>query len=310
MTLNVDPLAMTPTLVAMLHVDAGESGTFEFPGADEPFTYGAGAVVTLLAVTIEFDLPAVTVSDQMVAADGLVRVDSIYVADPGWVAVHEDLEGVRGALLGHVYVDAGLHESVLVPIPWREASPYLMAVLVNDAGRAQRLDYPGADEPVLINGDPVVQSFHVTFPPDVFILDQPVVDGQIVIERVVSDGPGWVVVHFDEEGDLGLIIGFSPLQDGVNEQIVVPLVETAVTDPMYVMLHRDTGDIGEFDFPRDDPQLTYNDIVIDPIPFSISPGNILIRPTSSCRISRRRDDLSDRPPGDRRPGGLGGHPQR
>lgn len=274
-TVTVEPLDVTTTLLAELYVDAGAPGEFEFPRPDEQLRNGETPVAAEFAATIEFTLPTLTVTDQVMAEDGVVHVDSVYTAVPSWLAIHSDDNGEPGAMLGFVYLDAGLHEDVVVPIPWHEASPYLLAALYADNGRAKRLDFPGEDQPILVNGEAVTLPFHVIFPPDVFILDQPVVNGEIVVERVVSDGPGWIVIHYDDNGEPGLIIGFAPLVDGVNEEVHVPLVETAVTDPLYIMLHQDTGTLGEFEFPRADPQVTYNDIVMTPISFGISPGNIL-----------------------------------
>ncbi|MCA9957546.1 MAG: hypothetical protein KC443_00845 [Anaerolineales bacterium] len=275
LAVTIDPLQATDTLVAELYTDAGTTGELEIPDTDEPLLVNGTPVAQSFAITIEFARPTLTVADQVIAEDGIVLVESVYTAVPGWLAIHADEAGEAGEVLGHTYINAGLHENVAISIPWREAPPYLLAVLYADEGEAQRFDYPDGDAPQLVNNAPVAASFHVTFPPDVFVLDQPVVNGEIVVERVVSNGPGWVVIHYEDNDELGLIIGFAPLVDGVNEQVHVPIVETAVTDPLYIMLHQDTGDIGEFNFPREDPQVTYNDIVMTPIPFGINPGNIL-----------------------------------
>lgn len=275
LSLTIDPLDASPTLLAMLHIDAGAADEFEFPGPDAPWEQGGEAVAVPFAVEIQFERPALTVFDQEVTEEGVVRVDSVYAAEAGWLAIHEAADGAPGVMLGHVYLEAGLHEDVPIGVPWRETPPDLLAVLYADAGRPQRLDFPGEDEPVIVNGDMVAQAFRVTLPPDVFVLDQPLVNGGIVVERVVSNGPGWLVVHFDDDGELGLIIGFAPLVDGVNEVVTVPLVETAVTDQLFIMLHADEEPLGEFGFPRSDPQRVYNGRIMDPVPFRINPGNVL-----------------------------------
>ncbi len=275
LSLTIDPLDASPTLVAMLHMDAGAADEFEFPGPDVPWEQAGDVVSAPFAIEIEFARPAVTVSDQEVTEEGVVRVDSVYAAEAGWLAIHANDEGEPGAMLGHVYLEAGLHEDVPIAVPWREAPPNLLVVLYADGGRPQRLDFSGEDAPVQVNGELVAQAFRVTLPPDIFVLDQPFVNGEIVVERVVSDGPGWLVVHYDDEGELGLIIGFAPLVDGVNEVVSVQLVETAVTDQLYIMLHTDEEPLGEFGFPRSDPQRVYNGRTMDPVPFRINPGNVL-----------------------------------
>lgn len=277
-TVTIDPLLATDTLVAILHQDAGEADVFEYPGADEPMRRAETAVAVPFGVAIEFSLPTVDVSDQLVEEDGLVRVASAYAPEPAWLAVHGAAEGETGELLGHVYLEPGLHEDIPVSIPWRRAPLDLRAVLYNDAARPERFDYPQGDPPFRVEEEPVAADFRATFPPDAFILDQPFVDEEIVIERVVSDGPGWAAVHAADEEDgseLGLIIGFAPLQDGVNELVSAPVVETAVTEQMFLMLHRDEEPLGEFDFPAGDPQVTFQGQLMEPIPFRINPGNAL-----------------------------------
>lgn len=274
-TITIAPAAATETILVELYRDNGVPGALEIPDPDEPVYSGDEIVAVTMRITIEFAMPAIIVADQIVADDGVVYVDSVYTAVPGWLAVHSDEAGTTGALWGYVYLDAGLHENVPVSIPWREAPPYLLAVLYADNGRPQRFDYPDDDLSVRVNDEPVALPFHATFPPDIFVHDQPVVNGQIIIERVVSYGPGWVVVQYNDNGAPGLIIGFAPLVDGVNEQVVVQVVETAVTNPLHLMLHRDTGDIGRFNYPREDPQVTYNNFLMAPILMGTAPGNIL-----------------------------------
>lgn len=272
---KVDPLQATHTLVASLHQDMGRNGTFEFPGADELMVVQGTAVSTTFAVTLAFDLATLTVADQAVAEDGLVHINTVYATVPGWLAVHADESAQPGELLAFTYIPTGLSENVTIAIPWRMAPPDLWVVLYADNGTAQRFEFAAADTAILVNETPLQQPFHVTFPPNVLVYDQAVTNGEVVITRVISQGPGWVTIQYDDNGQPGLIIGFAPLTDGVNEWVRVPVVEPAVTDLLYIMLHQDTGDIGEFDFPREDPQVLYNDRVIDPISFHTNPGNSL-----------------------------------
>ncbi|MBK9613796.1 hypothetical protein [Candidatus Amarobacter glycogenicus] len=72
------------------------------------------------------------------------------------------------------------------------------------------------------------------------MLDQPVIGGTITVERVISNGPGWLVVYQDEGGSPGLIIGSAPLVDGLNEQVPVSVRESGVTPQLFIFLHEDT----------------------------------------------------------------------
>jgi hypothetical protein len=271
---QIDPLEATDTLVAMLHVDAGEVGTYEFPGADEPLSNANGPVMSQFTINHQFALPEIDVTNQTIAEDGRLLIDSVNSMTAGWVLVYADEAGSLGSLLGLARVEAGLNEAVAVQIPWREATTQLHALLVADNGRPSLYD-PDEDLPILVSGNPVMASFEVGLPVDMFILDQPVVNSQVVIERVTMSEPGWVVIHPDEDGQPGLIIGFAILEAGVNEEVAVDLLVDTVTPQMYAKLHEDSNIAGEFDFPTGDLPLQVNGRAIPAEPFHTDTGNYL-----------------------------------
>ncbi len=280
LTLTLDPYDATPTLWVLLYPEA-----IEFMPIDLAQPWQQQGVLTAVSFTVQvqFTLPALNIANQAVLEDGLVRAHSVFLTAPGWLALHASKDGAPGALLGYVYLEAGLHENVPVSIPWREAPLELLAVLYEDGARPQRLDLPG-DAPVRVNGEMLMRPFRISLPPDVLVYEQPIVNRQVVIERVVSDGPGWLAVHNENNGTMGLLIGRAPLVDGVNEGVVVTLSETPPTDRLFIMLHRDEEPIGQFNFPRTDPRLEYNGRVIDPIPFRVAPGNTLFTQDQSLQV--------------------------
>lgn len=273
----VDPVLATPTLAAILHVDQGEPESFEFPdGPDIPLLYESAQIATTFVPEFQLSTPIITISNQEVLEDGLIRVDSVLAQEAGWLVLHADDKGQLGPYLGSTPIMPGLNESLQVHIPWRQGTTTLHAVIYEDHAREHRLDIPGEDTPKLINGTPVVKTFNVSYPPDLFVLDQPVIEGKFKVERVVSNGPGWLVVYFDNEGEPGLIIGYAPLADGVNEDIEVEIVETAVTNPLHLRLHEDSEPGDDFDFPRVDPPVVYDGRQLRPFQMNSDPGNYLI----------------------------------
>lgn len=255
-TVSVDPKLATETLYARLHLDAGAEGVFEYPGEDEPY---ADVPETTFAVTLQLPRPVVEAAEQNVGEDNVATVARAELLEPGWVAIHADDNGQAGAVIGGVRLEPGTHENVPVTIDRRYATPTLHAVLHEDDGEVGVLEFPASDPPLLINGQPVIASFPAHYPPDILVYDQPFLDGAIVIERVISEGPGWVAIYSDQEGQPGLIIGFSPLEAGLNEAIRVDLIESAVTDQLYARLHQDTTPGDEFDFPGNDPVVRYEE---------------------------------------------------
>lgn len=275
-TVTIDPLQATPRLSAMLHQDAGEIGTYEFPGPDAPWLEDGKAVAGSFEVDIRVARPEISLADQEVLDDGLLQVDAVYAINPGWLLIHNDDDGAVGDLLGFAPIDTGFNENITVAIQWREATPTLHALLYEDRERMGKLDYPEGDLPVIVNGQPVIADCHVTLPPDIFVLDQPVIDGKIVIERVVSDGPGWLVIYYDDGGLPALIIGSAPLTDGLNGQIEVEVSESAVTDQLHIQIHDDLEPVGEFDIPGSDLPRMYHGRLPATTTFLTNSGNYLI----------------------------------
>ncbi|MEZ4592192.1 MAG: hypothetical protein R3D55_13775 [Chloroflexota bacterium] len=277
LTLTIDPQLATPNLVALLHSDLGEADEFEFPdGPDEPLLWESAQIATTFALDFQLSEPVVVVSDQPVREDGLVQIDNVQLPQNGWLAIHAEENGRAAELLGVVPLTAGRHEDVIVTIPWREGTPTLYAALYADNGEPLHFDYQAEDEPLLAEGEPVVIAFATTYPIDIFVLDQPLVDGAFEVERVISNGPGWLVAYFDDEGEPGLIIGSAPLADGLNERLMVQVLASAATPIIHLRLHEDTEPGDDFDFPRVDQPILYEDRLPSTITFSLTPGNYLI----------------------------------
>ncbi|NPV08128.1 MAG: hypothetical protein HPY83_09215 [Anaerolineae bacterium] len=107
--------------------------------------------------------------------------------------------------------------------------------------------------------------------PSVTVVDQPIVDGTVTVASVVSDGPGWIVIHRQEGDSFGALIGFAPVQDGENTDVVVEIDVAQATETLYAMLHADTGTEGQFEFPGGDPPVTVDGQIVSP-PFRVTGG--------------------------------------
>ncbi len=268
-TLTIDPLTAPEEITAALYADAEPLGSFDLQ-TDPPLTYQGEIVSNLFAVTVTATLPGIVVSDQRVAADGWVRIDEVTAAAPGFVAVY----GVNEQMLGFAPVPAGRQQDIAVRIDWRQAVPDLLVTLHEDAGTLTR--FQSDDPPVLVSGQPVSAGFRVELPLDVYVFDQPVINDQIVIERVVSNGPGWAVVYTNVADQPGNIIGFAPLADGLNQRVAVSIPANAVTAILYIRLHADTEQPGTFDFPAADPAVAEVDGHLPLFSFRVDQGNYLL----------------------------------
>jgi hypothetical protein len=51
---------------------------------------------------------------------------------------------------------------------------------------------------------------------------------RVVVDRVVSEGAGWIVIHEDDGGSLGDVVGQSGVSDGESTDVAVTLTRDAV----------------------------------------------------------------------------------
>ena len=150
------------TVWAMLHVDRGTRGTYEFPGPDAPMRDRDGMIVMKPFVIEAPDLQSVVAEDQSIN-EGELIVRETWSNKPGWIVIHEDNgngipkndEGVGRAFVfsGHT---TGITVKLSGPI---EPGIKLWAVLHADDTPIGSWDYPDADLPIEQNGTFVGDSF-------------------------------------------------------------------------------------------------------------------------------------------------------
>ncbi len=75
---------------------------------------------------------------------------------------------------------------------------------------------------------------------------------ELVVDRVLSPGEAWLVVHLDDDGKPGMRVGLQHIPAGESLDVAVAL-EDVTGDTLIVAVHADRGTTGEFDFSMDDP---------------------------------------------------------
>jgi uncharacterized cupredoxin-like copper-binding protein len=71
---------------------------------------------------------------------------------------------------------------------------------------------------------------------------------QLFFGQVLIDQPGWLVIHADQDGQPGEVIGYSALSEGLNRGVTVEVDPSAANTTVWAMLHYDTGAEGEYEF--------------------------------------------------------------
>ncbi len=100
--------------------------------------------------------------------------------------------------------------------------------------------------------------------PSVTVSDQPITNDTVTVDKVVSNGPGWIAIHADKNGAPGPVLGYSAVKDGENDNVVVKLATEGRTPTLYAMLHTDVGVVGTYEFPGPDIPVTVNGAVVTP----------------------------------------------
>ena len=283
----LDTQSATHTLFAMLHQDTGEVGVYEFgtvDGADGPVAVDGNVV------TPAFNTILVHANDQFVE-DGTVTIDTVVAEVSGWLVVHSGDAESFGAVVGATLVDAGTNTDVVVEVT--DPTPVLWPMLHVDTGAEGEYEFgtvDGADGPVVV--DEEVATFPIWTVPTMTVADQIVVHGDnytgemmegmaptVHAASVLSEGPGFLVIHADADGSPGPVLGFAPVANGTNLDVAVELSTDGLTPVLWPMLHVDTGAEGEYEFGAvegaDGPVLVDDAVVTYPISAAPSYGNLL-----------------------------------
>jgi plastocyanin len=106
------------------------------------------------------DEARINASDQNIEF-AAVLIDEVVIPVDGWIAIHTDENGEPGEVVGVEALEAGRYTVVEVGIDTATATELLHAMLHIDNGEPGEFEYPGPDEPITIEGEPVMDSFRV-----------------------------------------------------------------------------------------------------------------------------------------------------
>lgn len=264
-----DISSMTPVLYAMLHEDTGEVGVYEFgtvDGADMPVMQDDAPVAPA------FNVEVLHAHAQFV--DGSVSLDAV-VDSPAIAVIHDETDGTFGGILGAIFIEAGTHAGVEVPVEGMVTSR-VWPMLHEDNGVVGEYEGLEIDPPIVLNGK--VATGPINTVESVGMGSQIAVHGDnyagmmmddmgtaVTATYVLSDGPGIFVIHADNEGAPGDILGATFVEDGYNSNVEVAL-EGMITSTVWAMLHDDNGVVGEYEgLEIDGPTMVDGNVVTFPV---------------------------------------------
>ncbi|MCD2203576.1 DUF7282 domain-containing protein [Halobacterium sp. KA-6] len=257
-TVHLDePLSEDDTLVAMPHMDTDGDRVYEFvsgnAAVDGPYTADGGAVVAAANVTAS---ATVSMSDQPTDGNSVV-VDRVELAEPGFVAVHNDslLDGdALGSVVGHsAYLSAGVHENVRVELDESVGNETVIPMPHVDSDGDETYDFVtsegSADGPFTdMNGEAVLDTAMVTQSntASVSAMNQTTGGHAATVDSVFLPDGGFVTVHdgsVTEGAVFDSIRGTSTyLEPGLHQNVRVSLDDPYTEDGTLVpMAHMDTN---------------------------------------------------------------------
>lgn len=120
--------------------------------------------------------------------------------------------------------------------------------------------------------------------PAVTVADQELGNGDTVtVPQVTATEAGWLVIHVNDNGAPGAVIGQTAVEAGTNENVMVEVDAQEVTETLFAMLHVDAGESGVYEFPGPDvPVQVDGDVVVRPFQlteFAEFPANVVTTTT-------------------------------
>ena len=268
-------VAMTPELLAAIHIDRGKLGELEFDmenidrSPDRPY-FVNGVEVARAFKAAEFGIPA-QMGDAAIEAGDQPLTDTVTIAaavapSPAFVVIHmEKPDGMPGERVGFTAIPAGESSGVKVTLTKKlDGATKLIAAVHSDADADGQLEFnmddpvASPDQPFFADGMEVAARFKVgpfgvkTDEASIEATDQVGASTVLVIDAVDAPADSWVVVHKDAGGAPGDRVGLARVKTGTTRDVQVELTTDMLPENVIVALHADRGDAEVFDFDMSD----------------------------------------------------------
>jgi uncharacterized surface protein with fasciclin (FAS1) repeats len=183
---SLDEIQTEDTVLwAMLHVDEGVAGEYEFPGPDVPARLDGEIVMASFTALA----PTVMVEDQPVV-DGAITAEGVATASDSWLVIHRTgADGRPGAVIGYAPAAPGVTPNVTVELTSAVSEgDQLWAMLHYDLGVRGEFEFPGEDVPIRLADQVIMTSFTiVSDEADVAAAAEEVAEEEIAEEEIAEE---------------------------------------------------------------------------------------------------------------------------
>jgi hypothetical protein len=102
----------------------------------------------------------------------------------------------------------------------------------------------------------------ITLPeiPVIKVHDQPVMNGKILVDEILSGDQVWVAIYADQNGMPGQLIGYRRIIPGIYRQLEVEIDLSNATVVLYAIVHVDHENRGVFEFPGIDTPILNGEV--------------------------------------------------
>ena len=118
----------------------------------------------------------------------------------------------------------------------------------------------------------------------VLVSDQESDGSMVTVDSVTAAVDGWVVIHSDDSGAPGPVLGQTAVPAGTTDNVVVMLDPALAADStVWAMLHIDAGEAGSYEFPgADTPAMLDGEIVMAPFAVSVAAAEVAAEATAEA----------------------------
>lgn len=125
--------------------------------------FSLAAIILVIAAAAAYSnknsvVPAISVEDQALQ-DNKIIISSVTAVDDSWLVIQTETNNVPGPVIGSTKIKKGENKNVSVVIDKNQATPKLFAMIHVDDGEKEKLDFPGADMPLMYKNEMVSKLF-------------------------------------------------------------------------------------------------------------------------------------------------------